>query len=344
MKQSNDQKINVAVLCGGVSNEREISLLSGINVAQSLSRDKFRVSIIEINPQGKWFFARYGKAAKKLIRSESIDAGDKNSYQNKLQKFNVFFVALHGKMGEDGSIQKFLRSLKIPYTGSNAEVNAITFNKYQTNTLLAQKSVSIPHSICIDTTKQRLTEQLKSIQKDVCLPCIVKPNQSGSSIGITIVQKESDLPQAIEKAGREDKDVLIEAYIEGRELTCAVLGNHSDQCTALPPIEIIPHSEFFDYRAKYESKLTEEICPAPLSVTTTQKVTETAIKIHKLLGCDGLTRSDFILTKNNELCFLEVNTIPGLTKMSLCPKAAKAFGISFERFLELQINLALNRQ
>ena len=227
--------IDVAVLCGVISNEREISLLSCINVALSLDKEKFKVSIIEISSQGKWFFTKYDPAKNKLIRFETIGFDIKN-WRSDLRKFDVIFIALHGKLGEDGSIQSSIQSLGIPYTGSNAKASALAFDKYQTNSFLTRKDILVPRSLCVNINQQKKTNFLESIQNKIGLPCVIKPNQSGSSIGVTIVRKECDLLGAIKKAEREDKDVVVEEFIEGRELTCAVLGNHSARCIALPPI------------------------------------------------------------------------------------------------------------
>lgn len=330
------KRIKVAVLCGGVSNEREISILSGKNIVTSLPKDRYDVSLVEITKNLKWIL-KDGKNKK------TITLFDKNHgiAKSGLKRFDVAFIALHGAFGEDGKLQAILDLIGIPYTGSGVLASALGMDKIKTLGIAEKHGIKTPRLFLL-TPESIYKANYDSLIESIGYPCVVKPNKSGSSVGITIVKNKKELPQAIKRGFKEDGKILIEEYINGRELTCGVMGNTGKTgVVALPPIEIIPSKPFFDYEAKYFSPDTQEICPAKVNKRITKEISRLSIKIHELLGCDGLTRSDFILSKNNNLYFLEINTIPGLTESSLCPKEAKAMGISFAEFLDKQIKLAL---
>ena len=221
-------------------------------------------------------------------------------------------------------------------------------NKIKCLEFIKKQGINIPRSIILRKRGNTEIDSLdRAIKKNIGYPCIVKPNESGSSIGMTIVKKQSELKKAISLAFKEDDLLIVEEYIRGRELTCGVLGNTGKtDLLILPPVEIIVHdSIFFNYKEKYFSKTVEEICPADIGKKITDEVQKTARLVHEVLGCDGLTRSDFILSeKNGKLYFLEINTIPGQTEVSLCPKEAEVFGWTFPEFVEKQIELALIKQ
>ncbi len=341
-----NKKINIAVVCGGLSNEREVSIKSGRQVFNNLSNKKYNKSLVEIAKNGSWVIKENNlklNSKKSLNKSLTIMHQDQGIVKNDLKEFDVIFLALHGKFGEDGRIQSILDILKIPYTGSGVLASALAMNKIKTFEFLTQQNITTPNFLSLNNKNINLEEVDKLILQKIKYPCVIKPNESGSSIGITIVNSFSNLKKAIQKAFKEDNSILIEEFIKGREMTCGVLGNSKQtKLEALPPVEIIPGNEFFDYDSKYFSKQTKEICPAKISKNITQKIQNLSKKIHNLLGCDGLTRSDFIL-KNNKFYFLEINTIPGLTEVSLCPKEVKAIGISFNEFLDMQIELAIKK-
>jgi len=314
------KKINIAIIGGGFSSEREISLKTSRQIAAVLPTDKYKVSFIDIDKKNNWL--------KKITK-----------------KIDVAFIALHGKFGEDGKIQAILDSFQIPYTGSGVLASALGMNKIKCLEFIKKRGINVPSSVVL-----RKREDIKNgllnecIRKNIKYPCVVKPNESGSSVGIAIVGNPAELKKAVNKAFKEDAAVIIEEYIRGRELTCGVLGNTGKtSLLVLPLVEIIVHgSNFFDYKEKYFSKTVEEICPAKIDKKTTDEVKKIAKLIHEALGCDGLTRSDFILSeKNNKIYFLEINTIPGQTAASLCPKEASALGWTFQEFVEKQIKLAL---
>ena len=334
------------VLCGGPSSEREVSLKSGTQVAKALPRNRFAVTAVEIGKTGEW-----------LLRSKPMETiGAKSSSAKGLTlfdpnrglahtknlPFDVAFIAMHGKFGEDGTVQTILELLGLPYTGSGPLASGIGMDKLKTLEIVATRGVPVPQTI--DLRRIPKPSETKRILTKIGLPCVVKPNAAGSSVGVTIVRKPEELIPAIRKSLEEDSLVLVQEFIRGRELTCGVIGNaNEEKITALPPVEIIPDREFFDYEAKYNSPGTQEICPAHISAATTHKIQTLAKIAHQAIGCDGLTRSDFILTSQGKLVFLEINTIPGLTEASLCPKEAQAAGIPFGEFLSRQIELALKK-
>ncbi|MEO5927807.1 MAG: D-alanine--D-alanine ligase [Patescibacteria group bacterium] len=332
MRSPKSKGLRVAVLCGGVSSEREISLRSGAQVIKHLPAS-YKSQLIEISANGRWLLPTKIAATndKALVKKNDVAIA---------QGFDIVFIALHGKYGEDGRVQALLELSGIPYTGSGVLASALAMDKFKTQELLRATGIQSPKTIYASRSTP-LASILRNVRAEISFPCVVKPNESGSSLGVTIVEKPAQLKSAIQHAFEEDTHVLIQERIVGRELTCGVMGNtERTEMVPLPPIEIIPDGTFFDYTAKYTSKKTKEICPARIGARQTHEVQKLAIRVHTLLGCDGLTRSDFILTESGELYFLEVNTIPGLTEQSLCPKEAQAMGLSFTQFLEKLIDLA----
>ena len=315
-------KLRVTVLCGGPSSEREVSLRSGRQILGFLNPEKYESRILELSNEPDLIYL---------------------SLQDAKVSTDIAFIALHGRFGEDGKIQAMLDSLRIPYTGSGVMASALGMNKMKSMDIARLAGIRVPTFFSIpDLFPLPLAEQ--TIQGSFGYPCVVKPNESGSSLGVTIVRDSTGLGLALQKAFIEDRAVIIQRYIAGRELTCGVLGNsHEGTLTALPPIEIIPGQTFFDYEAKYQSANTREICPAEIPDELEKEVQDASKKIHELLSCGGLTRSDFIYGDDSKLYLLEINTIPGMTEASLCPKEAKALGWSFGEFLDQIIDLAAKR-
>ncbi|MBU4455228.1 D-alanine--D-alanine ligase [Patescibacteria group bacterium] len=342
-----NKKINIAVISGGLSNERDVSIKSGRQVFDNLSDIKYNKHLIEITKNGQWLLKENNLTVnpkKGQAKALTIMHPRQGIVKNDLKQFDVVFLALHGKFGEDGKIQSILDILRIPYTGSGVLASALGMNKTKTLEFLKNSGISLPKFLSLAKNKKNDIKTIdKLILKKIKYPCVVKPNESGSSIGISVVSSSKKLGKALRDAFREDDAILIEEFIAGREITCGVLGNSKQtKLIALPPVEIISKNDFFDYEAKYFSEQTMEICPAKITASLTKKIQELAKKIHDLLGCDGLTRSDFIL-KNNKFYFLEINTLPGLTEQSLCPKEARATGISFGEFLDKQVDLAMKK-
>ncbi|MHB8870933.1 MAG: D-alanine--D-alanine ligase family protein [Candidatus Doudnabacteria bacterium] len=307
-------KLKIAVLSGGISNEREVSLNTAEQILSNIPKDKYEVFKVDVNSDLKWI--------------EEL----------KNNKPDVAFIALHGKFGEDGRTQAVLEYLGIKYTGSGVLSSAFGMDKIRCSDFLSHSGLNIPKIVSFQKGVD-FNEALSVVKEKISFPCVVKPNESGSSVGVTICQNEDMFEQGLENAFKEDDLVLVEQYIKGQELTSGVLGNTGGELLALPPIEIIPHKQFFDYAAKYQ-KESDEICPANISEELTKEVQQASVLAHKLLGCRGLTRTDFIFD-GQKLFFLEINTLPGQTKESLCPKEASAIGLSFAEFLEKQIQLAL---
>jgi D-alanine-D-alanine ligase len=330
------QKIKIAILCGGIGSEHEVSLKSGAQVLVNLSKEKYLPELIEITREGKWLLHEENNTTK--LVSPPILAPERPERR----RWDIVFIALHGTFGEDGRIQALLDLAGIPYTSSGVLASALGMDKAKTKRLVAQSGVRCPKFLELHTVFSPDNVH-KQILKTVKYPCVVKPNSSGSSVGVSIVKTKKELPVALEKAQKEDGVILVEEYIKGREVTCGVMGNSNhDKLVPMPPVEIVVDGRFFDYHAKYESKVTKEICPAKLSKQLTKKLQELAMKAHEALGCDGLTRSDFII-KGSTPYFLEINTIPGLTEQSLCPKEAKAMGMSFGELLDKMVEMGLKK-
>ena len=305
-------KLSIALLSGGISSERDVSIASGNQVYEVLDRDKYEV--IRYDPKTD--------LPKLVADAAGIDAA---------------LIILHGPYGEDGTVQGLLDLLDIPYQGSGVLGSAISMNKLVSKQLY--KSAGIP--VAPDMTFKSIDMiETRAVVDQLGMPLVIKPVTSGSSIGLSIVKSEDALNDALEKAFAEDHEVLIESYIKGVELTGGVIGN--EELQALPIVEIIPGKEFdfFDYTAKYTPGATEEICPARIDEATTQKAQSYAKMAHRALCCKGYSRTDMILA-DGELYVLETNTIPGMTPTSLLPQAAQAAGIDFSRLLDKLIEFSL---
>jgi D-alanine-D-alanine ligase len=285
----------VAVLMGGRSSEREISLISGQNILAALLSSG--VNAHGIDPS---------KDLSQLIEG----------------KFNRAFVALHGKEGEDGVIQGMLQMLGIPYTGSGVAASALAMDKARAKLVMHGLRIPTP-----DFGIAKTVDQAKMISEKLGFPVCVKPISEGSSIGVTRVNQSNDISNAFNKAAHYG-EVIIEKWIEGKNVTVAIVGE-----AVLPSIEIRTASEFYDFNAKYESEETQYICPAPLSMAKERILRALAIRAFCALGCEGWGRVDFMQDQQGKCWVLEVNTIPGMTSHSLVPMAAKAAGVDFEKLV-----------
>jgi len=305
-------KLTLALLSGGDSSEREVSLNSGTQVYEALDKEKY--DIIRYDPKFD--------LSKLVADASRIDAA---------------LIILHGPNGEDGTVQGLLDLLKIPYQGSGVLGSAIAMNKQTSKQLYEKLGVPTPPYMVVQR-RDRLEKG--AIAARLGIPVVVKPVEAGSSVGMTIVRSEDMLDSALEKAFAHGETVLIEAYIKGIELTCGVMGN--DQLEAFPLIEIIPDKdhEFFDYEAKYTAGVTEEICPARIDDATTEKAQSYAKMAHRALFCKGYSRTDMILIEK-DIYVLETNTIPGMTATSLLPQAGNEAGYSFTALLDRLIELGI---
>ena len=308
------KKIRLALLSGGDSSERDVSLNSARQVYESLDKEKY--DIIRYDPKTD---------LKKIIEdAPSIDAA---------------LLILHGPNGEDGTVQGLLDLLKIPYQGAGVLGSSIAMNKLAAKRMYEQAGIPVaPYIVFEKSNKLDVNAWVKTLG----LPIVVKPVCAGSSVGMSIVKEAGLIEEALNEALKYDDAVMLEAYVDGIELTCGVLGNK--EIEALPVIEIIPGEayDFFDYNAKYIAGATEEICPARIEDDIRDKVQKLAIKAHKTLFLRGYSRTDMILCRDN-LYVLETNTIPGMTGTSLFPQSAKAAGYSFPHLLDRLISLAMEK-
>jgi D-alanine-D-alanine ligase len=300
----------VGVLMGGPSSEREISLKSGKAVLSALLDSGIEAVGIDI----------------------VTDNVEENIRLLKGFNLNGVFIALHGRFGEDGSIQEILEKINLPYTASGVAASRLAMDKINSLKILKTAGLLVPKSRFIERS---VYEKTKTFKNDLGLPLVVKPSNHGSSIGLSLVESKQGLSAAIELAFQFDQHIIVEEFISGRELTVGVLGDE-----ALPAIEIVPKAKFFDFEAKYHAGLTEYIVPAVLEEAVLKNVQKAALQAHKLLGCFGCSRTDIILSKDGSAYILEVNTIPGMTETSLLPKAAKVVGIDFNHLCIKLLELA----
>lgn len=302
-------KVRVAVLMGGPSAEHDISLKTGEQVLEYLDKKKYQAKAVKISKEGKWDIPPAELA----------------------KKFDIVFLALHGEYGEDGTVQAILDKQKIKYTGSGARASKLGMDKGKSAAAFKKAGLVSPRFVLMN----------KDFVFNFGYPVVVKPNDRGSSVGISIVDGFHDLTHALEIATQVSKDIMIQQFISGREMTCGVL-EIDGKLTPLTPTEIIPRSaKFFDYEAKYVAGASREISPPKVSRGIIKKIQQSALKAHKVIGCAGYSRTDFILGNDKKLYVLEINTLPGLTETSLVPQEAKALGIRFPKLLDLIIDSAL---
>ena len=297
--------MKIGVLLGGNSAEREVSLASG--KAISAACKELGHNVLDLDPQ---FDVR-------LLVPDLLTV-------------DLVFNGLHGGDGENGVIPGFLQSLGVKYTGSKTEASAICMDKRISKALVHRKDLLTPNWVSLANN-----DPLPSVG-DMVFPVVIKPNDQGSTIGLTVVKDESELDDAIELARKFANVVLIEEFIVGKEITVTVIGDK-----AYPIVEIVPSHGLYDYECKYNKGMTEYFCPANIDKDLTKAIQESALKIHKLLGCRHYSRADFRLDENGKAWFLELNTLPGMTETSLVPKAAKASGLSFPELIQTIINEAL---
>ena len=345
------KRIRVAVLMGGPSTEHEVSLSSGANVCNSLPRERFLIKPVVITREFGWRLypgwledeAEYKGMPPDV---ESADAGAALS-RFRAEGIEVVFIALHGPGGEDGVIQGFFETAGFPYTGSGVLGNAVGMDKILTKQILLQ--VGIPTAPYMAAESREVLSDpdgfADRVEKSFGYPSVVKVGNQGSSRNLGIAFDRTELLTLLDEIARAGEFVIVEEYIDGRELTCAVINKPgSVEPFPLPPTERVPlTSKFFDYHAKFTPGATDEITPARITEAETAKVQEIAVRTHRALRCSGMSRTDMI-KRGEELFVLEINTIPGLTNTSLLPQAAAAMGISFPELLEIQILRALEKQ
>ncbi|HVR87924.1 MAG TPA: D-alanine--D-alanine ligase [Candidatus Limnocylindria bacterium] len=361
------RKIRVGVLAGGASAERQISLASGLHIAEQLPKDRYEVVMLDplaFMANNPALSGEQRALARPLAagggRSESLPERDRelpSRMRDAMARgasaltpatgalspagpagpvgIDVAFIALHGPWGEDGKIQGLLETFGIPYTGSGVLASALAMDKVMAKIVLAACGIDVPRGEVVTAPTDRPA---------IGPPSVVKPVENGSSVGTSLVDDVARYPAAIAEALRYDRRALVEERIGGIELTVGVIG--LDKLEALPVIEIVPKRTFFDYRAKYDAEASEEICPARIPAEVAARAQDVALRAHRALGCRALSRTDLIWSparpgQAERMVALEVNTMPGMTENSLVPKAALVAGISFPGLVERLVGWAL---
>ena len=332
--------MNIVVLCGGLSMERDVSITSGTLIAKALQERGHNVVLVDSflgfpDPYDdpKELFTRHMEIKPVTVSEqepdlEAVKKSRVGQTDNSILGSNVLeicaasditFLALHGEEGENGKLQATLDVHGIKYTGSGYLGSALAMNKTLTKELCEYNGVKTPAGITVYAGKRSASEYA-----DVGFPCVVKPCSGGSSVGTSIVQSRAEYEKALELAFKFEDAVIVEQYVRGRELTCGVIDGK-----AMPVIEIIPKEGFYDYKNKYQSGMTTELCPAPLTAEETKKVQTLSERVNSVLMVDAYSRVDFILDDKGEIYCLEANTLPGMTATSLLPQSARAVGIGF---------------
>ncbi len=342
--------MKILVLMGGDSAERDVSLASGEAVVEALKQAGHQV--IPVDTSKSWqvlpnnnirYLPQGIKTAPpnvKELKAIDSDVVLKNFESQDLKEVEAIFLALHGGKGEDGTIQALLDLTGKPYTGSGMLASALAMNKDMSKKIFEKEQIRTPKWILWESENSSEVLALQEeIGKKFGYPVVVKPNNQGSTIGLTIVQKNGELNQAVNLAQEYSHQILVEEFIRGREITVGIL---EDQ--ALPVIEIVPEHGIYDYECKYTPGKSKYVCPAELTKKQTKEVQEMAVKAFMVLGCEGYGRVDLRLGKDGKFYCLEVNTLPGMTKTSLVLKAAKAAGIEFPELVDRIVKLALKKK
>jgi D-alanine-D-alanine ligase len=293
-------KKRIGVLMGGMSAEREVSIQSGEAILGALAARGYEACGIDVNPH-----------LPQQLRDEKIE---------------VAFIGLHGRLGEDGAVQGLLELMRIPYTGSGVLASALAMNKEMSRRIFRQANLPVPPSLLL---RQGEEEKMRGGNLPFPWPVVVKPSQEGSSVGVTLVQGEEEMARALVSAFAYGPEILIEPYIRGREIQVGILNDIS-----LGAIEIIPKAAFYNYEAKYREGLAEHRFPASLSKEDYRRSLDLALQAHRCLGCEGATRVDLLYGTEGDFTLLEVNTLPGMTALSLLPEIARGVGIIFEELVE----------
>lgn len=351
-------KLSLAVIFGGVSSEHEVSRMSVTSILENLSNEQYEVHMVGITKEGRWLLYtgpvedilsgawEQGPVTPAFLSPDPSVHGLVALRDGKAETIHVdvIFPALHGKNGEDGTIQGLFQLSGIPYVGCDTESSAICMDKAVTHSLLSSADIEQAHYLWFyadrfaaapDTIKNKIQARLD-------FPVFVKPSSAGSSVGVSKVERFEDLDQAIRKAAREDKKVVVEEGITGQEVEVAVLGNRD--CDASIVGEIGASAQFYDYDDKYINGTSQLYIPARIPQEVSEKIRQTAVRAYRLLGCSGLARVDFFVTAgDNRVILNEINTLPGFTSISMYPKLWMAMGLSYGELLDKLIELALQR-
>lgn len=369
--------LRVAVLMGGPSPERGVSISTGRQIVANLDRTRYAVLPVEITRDGKWLArpellelpdtpagagsarspstAAPGEAA--LPGGPAVAAGETAerlrprsagpmTYDRfvEAERLDVALIAMHGPYGEDGTMQGLLELLGIPYTGSGVLASALAMDKLRSRQIFEWHRIPVPGTVSVTPDVWRDRGHVRrEVAQHLGYPCVVKPNAVGSSIGISLVRDAASLDAAVQAAFAYGGVVLVEEYVAGTELTCGILDDpETGRPQALPVIEIVPHADFYDYEAKYADGGSDHLIPARVSAEVAARAQALALRAYEALGCAGMGRVDMI-ARESDIVVLEVNTIPGMTATSLLPDAAKAAGLAFGALLDRIIRSALRR-
>ena len=345
----------VLVLFGGVSSEHDVSCVSASYVVSNIPRDKYEVCPLGITKEGEWFlfegdvsllpedkWIKSGKCTKALLSPDRKDHGITVFRESGPEKIHidVCFPVMHGKNGEDGTIQGLLELSGIPYVGCGVLASSVCMDKAVTNTLADQAGIAQAKWLATDVNEYRenCTEFIKKAEATLGYPIFVKPANAGSSVGITKAHDESELREALEKAFSCDRKAVLEEFVDGFEVECAVIGNYRPMASCIG--QIISCNEFYDYTAKYVSD-SRLLIPAELPEDKQNEVRKDAVRAFKTLGCTGLSRVDFFVRKSDgRVMFNEINTIPGFTSISMFPKLMEQSGVPYPKLLDKLFKLA----
>jgi D-alanine-D-alanine ligase len=329
------QKPSIAFVTGGYSAEAEISYKSAITIENNLDRDKYSIYKIDITPNGWFYIDANGEKSPVDVSDFSIKADGKKI------NFDAVFIGIHGTPGEDGKLQGYFDMLSLPYTSCDAATSALTFNKRYTVAVAAFSGINVAKSVHLI---KGVPFNVNAIFETLKFPVFVKPNNGGSSIGMSRVNQPSEeLEVAIEKAFKEDTQVLVEEYIKGREFTIGVFKSKGEIIT-LPMTEVISKREFFDFVAKYKGE-SEEETPANVEEAVAEKIRMAARKIYQVFNCRGVVRIDFIYNEErDEPYMLEINTVPGQSEMSIVPMQVRAMGWNLKDFYSAMIDEVLPKK
>ena len=341
--------MKVLVLMGGISAERDVSLASGEAIVRALKSAGNKVIALD-TAKGQNLLPDTGKYIPEGVKTKPPDVAELEKKGKELalkaidsfdfSEVDVIFLALHGGQGEDGTIQALLDLTGKPYTGSGVLASALAMNKAMSKKMFEREGILTPDWFSVeDSDLSNLSGIANRIENNLGFPCVVKPNDQGSTVGLTIVKEKNELKKAFEFAKKFSAEFLVEKYIPGRELTVGVLGDQ-----ALPVVEIVPEHGVYDYECKYTTGKSKYIAPAKIPDNKAKEIQEIGLKAYKALGCEGYARVDFRFGEDDRFYCLEVNTLPGMTAHSLVPKAAKAVGIDFPELVNRIAKLALKKR
>jgi D-alanine-D-alanine ligase len=312
----------IAIVAGGDSSEVVVSLKSAAGLLSFMDQDKYQVYQVTLTKEA-WVV--------NIAENEQIEINRSDFsfiYQGKKIKFDFAYITIHGTPGEDGILQGYFDLIGVPYSTCGVLASALTFNKFTCNQYLKSFGVKVSESVLLRSGQTISTDE---VEKKTGFPCFVKPNVGGSSFGVTKVKSEEDVQPAIERAFKEGNEVMIEAFMQGTEITCGIYKTKG-KSVVLPITEVVPYNEFFDFDAKYKGQV-EEITPARISSELTKRVQKLTSAIYDILGCKGIIRIDYIITEGDVINLLEVNTTPGMTTTSFIPQQVRAAGLQMKDVL-----------